>query len=1012
MSPQIISCHGCGLKIGIHEDQVIPIDAVCPSCGHSLFSSSSSAEGQRKSLQTMDNGRLSRSPAQVELHRITFGWPFALLALLLMVGVAVGTLLLRTQFAPVLSNPSPIASNGAIESAAQTEPASDTVPVQATQNETEIPPQDKEGQQLASTAEPSADSATATKPVATMPPDTEQRIAVKPESKIDEPKIPLAKYRAAPDSLHYYNYEIVADMDSYKMETSGACMLTAIKDVPRKMRIKKEHRKGNGTGFAISSDGLLITCAHVVDEVESIEVEMNGRNYIAKVLHIDPAIDLAVIKIDATDLSTLPLGNSEQIQLGQKLSVIGFPLLEVLGSGIKFTQGSVSGIVDRLGQRQIQTDATINPGNSGGPVFDSFGNVVAVASSKFSGEVISQIGFCVPSSTVSKFLAQHGLEAKTSINSNELDTPALVAKASPAIALIKTIDDSSHQSHIAFQHTTTNYDRSKSFGSNPIEQMFSISRYGYLPSSESGNIVLSEFGKLINVSSGELAPVIMCRLPLLPFIELPKYEQTEWEQRQEISIEFQERPSPQGRSPLDRRNLFNPLERFDRLDPFSGLYSGRGQQEKVSVKQATETNTFRIVTNNAKELIVNRSSILKTTGRAEPRFEISSSGTWTFDRELGMPLESDLKGECQVTSNRVTVSIPFTVKVSRWTKEEMDRLEKNVAKKLENSKNSQESSSQPAPATVKRENTSDALHTIPSTTLWSFNSLAIAPNGRSVVVTDNDKQIHVFDVATGTKIDTDTLESPGSPYITVYSPNSRYLLVGGYDGIIRIWKVDEQGKIETHVNFVGHSSEIKAINIAADNNTVISCDDKNRVRVWDLENKRERFSIADAKENSIASGFSSDSRLGFVVDRSGKLSKFSLLDGKAESSYPIFKSHFGLAASFSQDGRFLFIPESSTVCIHTIDESKSTEKIELGDYPTSVDYCPNTNEMVAGGNGKLHIIDCTKKIRTEILSCGEAVGSVPSVVISDDGRYIAAIRDAVKKNVLIFDRQKYEEKKE
>src|SRR5690606_30376221 len=143
--------------------------------------------------------------------------------------------------------------------------------------------------------------------------------------------------------------------------------------------------RGQGSGFIISSDGLILTNAHVVRDADSVRVKLaDRREFDAEVLGTDPATDLAVLKIDAKDLPTVQFGESDRLRVGDYVLAIGSPF--------GFEQSATSGIVSAKGRSLpgdtyvpfIQTDVAVNPGNSGGPLFDAGGRVVGINAQIFS----------------------------------------------------------------------------------------------------------------------------------------------------------------------------------------------------------------------------------------------------------------------------------------------------------------------------------------------------------------------------------------------------------------------------------------------------------------------------------------------------------------------------------------------------------------------------------------------------------------------------------------------------
>ncbi len=162
---------------------------------------------------------------------------------------------------------------------------------------------------------------------------------------------------------------------------------------------------GGGSGFIISSDGLILTNKHVVSDVgaQYSVLTNDGNTYTAKVLARDPSQDLAVLKINAANLPAVSLGNSDSIQLGQTAIAIGNALGQfsntvsvgvVSGLGRTVTASAQDTGVQETISGVIQTDAAINPGNSGGPLLDLRGDVIGIDTAVASNA--QNIGFAIP----------------------------------------------------------------------------------------------------------------------------------------------------------------------------------------------------------------------------------------------------------------------------------------------------------------------------------------------------------------------------------------------------------------------------------------------------------------------------------------------------------------------------------------------------------------------------------------------------------------------------------------
>ena len=169
---------------------------------------------------------------------------------------------------------------------------------------------------------------------------------------------------------------------------------------------------GAGSGFIVSSDGLVVTNKHVVsDQSASYTVMTNDeKKYDAKVLAIDQVNDVAILKIEAVNLPVLDLGDSSNLQIGQTVIAIGNSLGEFRNtvskgiiSGLKrnVTAGSGLGDSENLSE-VIQTDAAINPGNSGGPLLDIQGKVIGVNVAMAQGA--QNVGFALPINIIKKDL--------------------------------------------------------------------------------------------------------------------------------------------------------------------------------------------------------------------------------------------------------------------------------------------------------------------------------------------------------------------------------------------------------------------------------------------------------------------------------------------------------------------------------------------------------------------------------------------------------------------------------
>jgi S1-C subfamily serine protease len=203
------------------------------------------------------------------------------------------------------------------------------------------------------------------------------------------------------------------NIEVYKVISPGVVFITSTSVQPGDFFFDEQEREGSGSGSIIDSQGHILTNYHVIEGAQKLTVSFGGdKAYPAHVVGADPDTDLAVIQVNAPDeqLTVVPFGDSDRLEVGQKVLAIGNPfgLARTLSTGvISGLQRPIRARNNRLIEGAIQTDASINPGNSGGPLLDSSGRMIGINSQILTpagGSV--GVGFAVPINIAKRVVPQ------------------------------------------------------------------------------------------------------------------------------------------------------------------------------------------------------------------------------------------------------------------------------------------------------------------------------------------------------------------------------------------------------------------------------------------------------------------------------------------------------------------------------------------------------------------------------------------------------------------------------
>ena len=156
-----------------------------------------------------------------------------------------------------------------------------------------------------------------------------------------------------------------------------------------------ESKDGHGSAVLVSEDGHLLTNYHVIHEAKELKIiSSSGEKFDVKVLKTNSDYDIALLQIEAKDLTPLKISTRAKVEVGENVFAIGTPLFSDLSQSV--SRGIISGIRDLPYMKIIQTDVSISPGNSGGALMDAHGELIGITTFKISDDRAEGIGFCIP----------------------------------------------------------------------------------------------------------------------------------------------------------------------------------------------------------------------------------------------------------------------------------------------------------------------------------------------------------------------------------------------------------------------------------------------------------------------------------------------------------------------------------------------------------------------------------------------------------------------------------------
>ena len=508
--------------------------------------------------------------------------------------------------------------------------------------------------------EPAPDSDTVPKPVEPpvvpapiIPAPTDPPPAVAAAPKNDDGRL---RYHWTAGQEHIYQLKITADHGGTKENITGSCTYT----VKSNGREHDEEREGSGSGFVVASNGVIATCAHVVEGAKRIEVTIGEKTYQARVIVEKGKLDLALIKIDANALPVSQFADSDKVQLAERVRALGFPMSTILGTSIKVATGEVAGLtMHPLHGKQIQTDAPVNPGNSGGPIVNESGQVIGVVSSKIAPSAASSVGFAVPINELKKVMTDHGLTPPGVRNLPKLSGPEIAKTVTPTVAFIKVWGSSGGKVFdVAFNASFT---QSQSF--DPRRMRFGA--FPVFPSSshDRGNMKVNANGEVVEFSGEENLPYVLGPLGQFFIEPLDPYGDQAWSNEYQTTLRIVKR---EANDPISQmRSRMGPIGPRGRFGGFGGFdpFGDKPEPETIKEYPARQSTSYRVGQELNNRITIHKTFEFVTTKNPQrPFLSVKGSGDIVFDKKLGMPSTLEFKATLtQVEDGGKVAKLPITV---------------------------------------------------------------------------------------------------------------------------------------------------------------------------------------------------------------------------------------------------------------------------------------------------------------------------------------------------------------
>ncbi len=456
-----------------------------------------------------------------------------------------------------------------------------------------------------------------------------------------------------------YDFTLTASPPEGEQTITGYCTYRVAKVIDDEI---EDEPQGSGTAFVVSSDGYLVTCAHVVQDALQVTVKLGDEQLSADVVAFDPVQDLALLRVPAKNLPALPLATASEIELAQPVRVVGYPLTTMLGKGVKITSGSVAGLTetDDDGAQRFQVDAIVNPGNSGGPLVDDQGRVIGVASALLYGFQISEVGFAIPVEEVQKLLEHAGVKPTGVMGTLPKNGPELARRVIPSVAFVEV-----RVAAAAYQNYHVEYDfhlNENKFAPNRslphLARRMATRNAQNISDDLTGWFGVNRAGEVSEYEGDGSLPFARDQVGKLIIESLNHDGKRAWSAFNSSTLTVEQPQQPPG---FPHQSGF-PHAGFPHPRVVPSPFGQQVEPEKKTYS-ALEQNEYEIESEKDNLFTIKKTYEYSTLGDEKPPYmEQKGSGTFVFDNQLGFPVSMSFEA---VTSergaNQQLNSVPYSL---------------------------------------------------------------------------------------------------------------------------------------------------------------------------------------------------------------------------------------------------------------------------------------------------------------------------------------------------------------